>query len=211
MDSTEINIKLISKVDANFSTRITVLRFALAVLVVFIHNNGSAFNFADGVVTLEIPLWVQIVRDFFSKYLGGIAVPTFYLISGYLFFAKPYSFATTIKKKFKGIVVPYFMWIILSILLFYLAQSISFSKEYMSNSNYIIRNWSIKEYIDAFLGMDLKPYHGPFVAQFWYVRNLILMMIVSPLIKILASKRSMVYLSFITILILSLNSEVKKK
>ena len=192
-------------IDPEFSKRITALRFVLAVFVVFIHNNVEAIHFADGDVIVETPMWIKIIRDTFVHYWGGIAVPTFFIISGYLFFAKPKSLGATIKSKFKGIFVPYVLWTLLAIVLFYLAQSIEFSKPFFAQPENIIRNWSINDFFKSFWAWETAvntegTLHPPFVTPFWYVRDLMIMMLISPLIKFCAIKFPTAWLIFVTVL-----------
>ena len=99
-------------VNADFSRRITCLRFILAVLVVFIHStiDQSTIDFADGSMQISFPLYVEIIQMIFTSVLGGVSVPLFFVISAYLFFAKPKSTKENVKSKFKSIVVPlYFL------------------------------------------------------------------------------------------------------
>lgn len=202
----KINQQSIESINPDFSKRITALRFALSVFVVFIHNSMTkTIHFADENIHLEIPLWIRIINDTFSGYWGGIAVPTFFIISGYLFFAKPKPVAVTLKSKFKGIIIPYILWTALAILMFYIAQSFSFSKPYFTQSENIIRNWDISDYFRALWSRDIQGIddHGlnsPFVNQFWYVRDLIIMMLASPLILFLAGKYPIGFLTFVTTL-----------
>ena len=184
----------VGTIDPEFSKRITALRFVMAVFVVFIHNKlSNTIHFADGDFVVDMPLGIRIIHDTFSNYWGSIAVPTFFIISGYLFFAKPKPIAVTLRLKFKGIFIPYLLWIVLAILMFYIAQSFEFSKPYFAQHENIIRNWNFCDYFKAFIAWDIKNVddnglNTPFVSQFWYIRDLIIMMTISPLIKILAEK-----------------------
>lgn len=189
-------------IDSEFSLRITALRFSLAVFVVFIHNQlDSAIHFSDGDFIVEMPIWIQIIHDIFINYLGGIAVPVFFIISGYLFFAKPKPIVVTFKSKFKRIVLPYILWTLIAILLFFIAQRFEFSKPYFSQPEKIISNWGMLDYFRAFWAWDTSiDLHPPFVSPFWYVRNLIIMMLISPLIKIFAGKFPTAFFISITVL-----------
>ena len=190
---------LIGNTDPEFSKRISALRFVFVVLVVFIHSNmNMAIHLTDGDFVVAMPLWIQIINDTFSIYWGGIAVPTFFIISGYLFFAKPNPFVVTIRTKFKRLVIPYCLWIILTILIYYIGQSFEFSKPYFSVlPERIIRDWSISDFLSAFWN---KSGGNPLVFQFWYLRNLMIMMLISPLIKCCAEKFPMAFFIFTTAL-----------
>ena len=189
-------------IDPEFSKRITALRFVLSCLVVFIHIEVTKVNFTEGTTVMEVPTWVSAILESIKNILARIAVPTFFIISGYLFFAKPKPAALTVKSKLKGVVLPYVLWTVLTILLYYVAQSFEFSKPFFSNPDKIIRNWGIKDYFSAFWGMPPKEDDGmimPLVFPLWYVRDLIVMMILSPVIAFCARKQSFAYFVFVTV------------
>lgn len=190
-------------INSEFSKRISVLRFPLAVFIVFIHNriSGSSLKYTEG--EMDIPLWIKIIHDTFVYYWGGIAVPMFFIISAYLFFAKPKPVKKIIKSKFKGIVIPYFLWISSAIILYYIAQSFDYTQRYFCEPEKIIRNWSLYDYVKAFFATDTpntadNSLHTPFVAPFWYIRDLIIMMLLSPIIKKIAGKLPIIWLVFVT-------------
>lgn len=191
------------KIDPEFSNRITALRFVLAVFVVFIHNSIGDSNFVVDNVAIEMPLWVQIIYRTIHDYWAGIAVPTFFIISGYLFFAKPKPFFKTIQSKFRGIVVPYVLWTALAILFFYILQNLGFYVP--SCQENIVNNWNKCDYFRTLWAWDIPPIgeaklHHPYIIQFWYIRDLMIMMILSPLIKYFAGKFPATWLFFVTLL-----------
>ena len=186
-----------SLINADFSRRITCLRFILAVLVVFIHSkfDQSTIVFADGSMQISFPLYVSIIQTIFTEVLGGVSVPLFFVISAYLFFAKPKSTKENVKSKFKSIVVPYIFWTVLTIFLYFAAQSFSFSRNYFSKPENIIRSWHFSDFAQAFFARKTSylDYWHPLVYQFWYLRNLLIFMIFSPLIKFLAGRFPLSY------------------
>lgn len=191
-----------SQINPDFSRRITALRFVLAVFVVFIHSTAGDIvdgavevSFAGSVMHIQVPLYVQIIQSFWTSVLGGVAVPLFFVISSYLFFAKPKPVLKTVKSKLRSIVVPYIFWTVLTILFYFAAQSFSFSRAYFSKEENIIRSWRFLDFVKAFVGRKFGnlDYWHPLVYQFWYVRNLLIFMIFSPLIKFLASRFPLSY------------------
>ena len=196
-----MNLEEKALINTDFSKRITSLRFILAIFVILIHSvagENNQINFAENVVQLEMPAYVDVIQYIFTKVLGGIAVPFFFIISSYLFFAKPKKMKASIKSKVKSIAVPYIFWTILTILLFYIAQSFSFSKNYFAKQENIIRSWHLIDFLKAFAGRKVSnDYWQPLVFQFWYLRNLIIFMIFSPLIKLFAGRFPASYLCFV--------------
>jgi fucose 4-O-acetylase-like acetyltransferase len=110
-----------------------------------------------------------------SNIIARIAVPLFFLISGYLLYAKETNFLSVLKKKSRTILLPYILWNILAIIFFYTAQSFSFTRPYFANI--IIRNFKIIDWIDAFVGKftEARQYQYPLVYQFWFLRDLFIL------------------------------------
>jgi fucose 4-O-acetylase-like acetyltransferase len=143
--------------------------------VVFIHNNPTEVNFSTGTEIYTIPVYVNIIRELISNIIARIAVPLFFLISGYLLYIKEEKFVTVIKKRSQTILLPYMLWNILAVLFFYTAQSFSFTKPYFATV--IIRNFDIMDWLGVFTGKSglfaIKGY--PLVYQFWFLRDLFIL------------------------------------
>jgi fucose 4-O-acetylase-like acetyltransferase len=113
----------------------------------------------------------------------GIAVPLFFLISGFLLYIKEQKFFENLKKKCKTILLPYILWNILVIIFFYIAQSFSFTKPYFVTT--IIRDFKLIDWIDAFVGKftEAREYKYPLVYQFWFLRDLFVLNLLFVIIK----------------------------
>jgi fucose 4-O-acetylase-like acetyltransferase len=143
--------------------------------VVFIHNNPTEVNFAGGTETYTIPEYVNAIRELISNIIARIAVPLFFLISGYLLYLKEEKFITVLKKKSKTILLPYVLWNILAILFFSIAQNLSFTKPYFATI--IIRNFTAMDYLGVFTGKTgiFAAKGMPLVYQFWFLRDLFIL------------------------------------
>lgn len=83
-----------------------VIRFPLAALIVFIH---TSFSSEDGDLSYYL-------GNLITGCIATIAVPAFFFISGYLFFAKYHTFGwheyvLAMRRKFMTLAVPYVLWI----------------------------------------------------------------------------------------------------
>lgn len=98
-------------------------------------------------------------------YITSIAVPYFFLISGFLFFKQPYyangNYRTMLKKKTKTLLVPFLIW-----------NMLAFIPLWFSGKIVVEEHWYM--YVVDLLHSD---YNGPL----WYVRTLMLLMLLSPL------------------------------
>lgn len=186
------------------SRRITSLRFLLIVLVVFIHNNYvqeniikdaiengyEPFVYANGF----LGIWIQ---KFISDGIARCAVPLFFLFSAYLQFMKNDKFTVLLKKRAKSLVLPYFLWPILNIglyvgiklLLSKVAPSLFLKPKFVPQME-----WNAVDWFHAFFGYTtLKDgnwhnFADLYLIQFWFVRDLFILILLSPLLKLVAKK-----------------------
>lgn len=181
------------------------LRFPLACMVVVIHckiNQGgwvlpqwSNFTYSDLSVVIQI---------LFSTILSGIAVPTFYLMSGYFFFYKIDVFDSNVyraklKKRISTLLVPYLLWnllFILKIVIFKVAAYIVKGKPLSNIVDYFNENGWLRMFWDCniwsldkinILGWSIPP-TGPILIPMWFIRDLMVVVLITPIIYILIRK-----------------------
>lgn len=103
--------------------------------------------------------------------LTEIAVPFFFLISGFFFFRYSYYskgvYVSMAKKKGRSLFLPFFFWNLVGWAILWMFGE-------LVNDNPLDEKQTILDYA---LGFLLSEYYGPL----WYVRNLILMMAMAPL------------------------------
>ena len=147
------------------SQTITLSRFPLAVMVVFIHSVGD----------LNAP-YVQL-RDFISHPLLSFVVPAFFIMSGYLFFLniedKPVSvwYKYKIKKRVKTLLIPYICWNLITLMLD-LLKFVRHSACWINYDKTSVLSIVYKTFLD----------YQPIDLPLWYIRDLILLVIVSPIL-----------------------------
>ena len=167
------------------SKRITALRFLLIVFVVFIHNNIKADTISDYNIIFDEPNIITWIKYIICNVLGGAAVPLFYLFASYLQFKKNDSYKTLILKKTRSLLIPYFLWTLINVLLYFIAQSLPVLSSFFQNEKNIVRNFSFTDWIKLFWAHE----DGfPFVYQFWFLRNLIVIVFISPILQLIAKK-----------------------
>ncbi|MDR1225449.1 MAG: acyltransferase [Prevotellaceae bacterium] len=165
---------MLPAINENLSKRISSLRFLLIVFVVFAHNNPTTVNFANGTETYDIPSYVNVVRRLISEI--RTTIPLFFLLSGFLLYAKETKLTTVLKKKSRTILLPYLLWNALTILFYYIAQSFSFTEPYFATN--IVRNFTIMDYVGAFTGKaGIYAEHGgtPIAYPLWFLRDLFIL------------------------------------
>lgn len=168
---------------------INLTRFPLIVLVVLIHSHfiPAGYSLPYNSYITEYPLYCNI-SYLCSNLIARVAVPLFFVISGYLFFKKnteSYNwndYKTKIKTRLHSLFIPYVIWNILILTFTLLVQIVRGGV----SEEYDILNYSISDYFRVF--WDIKD-GMPFCYQLWFIRDLIIMTLISPLIYLLLKNR----------------------
>ena len=165
--------------------RLDVLRFPLIVLIVYLHACGVTANFADGVrgvADAKLVENVQVITGSISR----IAVPLFFLMSGFLFFrGVQFSVATyraKLQSRLRSLLVPFLFWNIALFALVAIAQSIPAIAPLFNSQNQALRSLSAFQIADAIFGFTRYP----IAYQFWFIRDLMILVVASPLIWVAA-------------------------
>lgn len=174
----------------NTTGAIDLLRFPLALLVILIHT-------ATGTANINV--------------IASAAVPTFFFISGYLYFLNIDQFTwNTYKqkthKRLHSLIIPYLLWNLLSFLCIIVKLAIKVAAHRIPSdelTNYVTSSswhifWDYGQWgeMQNLLGWT-KVCTGPVDTPLWFLRDLIIVSLAAPIIFWLISK-----LRFIAILIL---------
>ena len=171
---------------------ISNIRLPLCVLILFMHFNPPVFHCQP--VRLAAYRHFNVFHGFLSESLFCLCVPIFFIIFGYLFFINIDQFTKSVyyeklHRRLHSLLIPYLVWNTIVFLLYYLgsmtiapmpsgkaATSFTFS-------DFIWSFWNIGHvYGDAsFTGLVLD-------IPLWYVRDLLLISLFSPLLYILLRK-----------------------
>ena len=179
----------------HLSYKLKALSLVAIILVVFIHSYNVEIKFTTGTLTGGTSHSVLFVENFLSKGIARIAVPLFYLISGFLFFVT-FDFSlkgvfNKYKKRIKILVIPYLFWSLYGVLLFFLLQSIPQSKNFFTRE--LIKDYSFSQFLDTLL-LD------PITYQLWFIRDLIMLVVFSPLIGFLTKSSKGMWIFFLVVL-----------
>lgn len=183
--------------DSNQSQSIDILRFPLAIAVIFIHSSPAIVNIegapfsllsAQGLYNLSIII--------LSKVLASCAVPTFFLISGFLFFRNftKWSwngYTRKLKSRVKTLIIPYFSWnalVFLSVILLKIKNIHLGEQSWLQLYDYIKDEWmacfwdySKWETLGNIIGYSTYN-TAPIDIPLWFLRDLIIMVLLSPII-----------------------------
>ncbi|RUM66464.1 MAG: hypothetical protein DSZ05_04250 [Sulfurospirillum sp.] len=169
-------------IDKLLSRRIALLRFPLIVSIVYIHMHTADIHFGGSYAH-----WFERTATYIAEYLARISVPLFFLLSGYLFFAtlKPTAegYLKKYKSRFRTLLVPFLFWNALIFCFYLIAQTLPATAGYFSGDRPIIPDLGFWERIRLFFGVGEFQY--PVAYQFWFIRDLLFMVLLSPLLYLL--------------------------
>jgi len=173
--------------DEVLSKRIEVLRFSLIVGIVFIHMYTNDIHFSGTVQ--DHNLFAMFV-EYVSNILARVSVPLFFAMSGYLFFLSfDGSFANYKKKmhsRFHTLLIPFLFWNAIVFLFFAIAQNLPQTAHYFNGERPLVLSYGFLDQLALFFGLGKFEY--PVAYQFWFIRDLIILVIISPLLYILLRK-----------------------
>lgn len=158
------------------SDKLRILSLISIIFVLYIHSGFHADE-------IEGMLMNARVQEFVSGMMGRCAVPLFYVISGYLFFLKVPEEMTSIygkiKKRVRTLVVPYIIGCLFFVGFGVLMTVLPGVSKYMNSSVLPLFSKPIGEilrsiFYDAGNG-------SPCAFQLWFLRDLILIVAISPL------------------------------
>lgn len=160
------------------SKRLQIMKVFLTMMVIFIHSYSEEIVNSN-IGTQQFPNWLYWTEYIISKIFCNWAVPTFFVISAILLYSKEFVWKENMKKKTKSLLLPYMIFNLFWIFFYFVAQSVSITRPYFSNTSNIISTWGINNYFEAFLGSKGTPFLYPL----WFVRDLYVLNIASKGLK----------------------------
>jgi surface polysaccharide O-acyltransferase-like enzyme len=177
------------------SNTIDWLRFPLAIAVVFIHMGPVADMQGVDYFHLSGTDIYTVVGAFISHVLANVAVPCFFMCSGFLFFYKVREwnrniYRNKIKSRLKTLVVPFLLWNVIAVCAVAAIQVIKPEGDILRFFNELHDKglwrifWNYSEWgsteTNIFGWAD--PRYGPYSIPLWFLRDLIIAVFLSPLV-----------------------------
>lgn len=186
---------VISKSD---STRISLLRFPLIVGVVYIHNYDIYPNTLGRAFGAEWQAWLsQFSIALMAQGIARLAVPIFFILSGYLFYLNYKSnskdYIPALQKRVSTLLIPFLFWNVLVLLLTIALQAGSNNPALFSGRFKSPLDFTTYEYIDAILGIDRRP----IAHHLWFIRDLIILSVLSPVVLALVKRGGLLFIGAI--------------
>ncbi len=188
--------------NTKLSERIEILRFPLIIAIIFIHAYAAQIQFSNSASIGESILntYSFWVRNYISDILARVSVPLFFGISGFLFFinfdVSLKNYIKKIKSRTKTLLIPFLIWNTIIFLFYAFAQNFSVTSDYFTGTRPLVLEQSGFKFIELFFGFD--EFNYPVAYQFWFIRDLIILTILTPMIFYFLKKIPYVYLTIIS-------------
>lgn len=167
------------------SDRLTWIRFPLIAAVVYMH--GLEFISRSEEILQAGPIGTNVLK-ICTTTLDGVVVPLFFFMSGYLFFLNfKWSWSNYLAKvrtRLKTLFIPFLFWNLLWICLISIAQNLPLTEQYLQGGIPDIVRSGVYTFFNLLLGIDRYP----IAFQFWFVRDLMVLVALVPLFHILHKK-----------------------
>lgn len=179
------------------SAAIAWLRFPLILCVVMLHCYCTV-PLAPG----NHSVYFNIVYPF-GLWLGESGVPTFFFISGYLFYISQKNYKQKISSRVHTLLYPYLFWnsLILGLYLglFLIGHPLNILGKNISDYGFI-------DYVRAYFdrGEYADGNNGPILCTYWYVRNLFILCLLSPVWHFLNKYLNALFVLILTVYWMSL-------
>ena len=184
-----MNAKIIS--EQKFRNKITIITFICSLFVIWIHtSNLDVYGInadSEGVAYVTF-----ILEQIFGKVIT-FATPMFFFVSGFLFF-RNYELSKTVykyKSRIKSILIPYIVWNSIYYLFFVIVTNVPFLSSFANASTYVfsLTNWINALWVDEYYTL-------------WFLKNLIVFIIFSPIIYVLLKNWNKIPTGLIVLLLL---------
>lgn len=157
------------------SKTIDTLRFPMAVAVVMLHYSLSVFKGATGAL--------HVLCLLFHEGVCLLAVPSFFFISGFLFFngLQHWTWAgwgQKLKRRLQSLLLPYLLWNLIALLAFWAYNRLQGSP--VGLYEYFQTNGGLGVFWNVHGGLPIGPQSGPIDGPLWFIRDLMYFVLAAP-------------------------------
>ena len=158
------------------SDKIKTLSFILIILVLYIHSGFHA-NEIDGMY------WNNFIQEYISGKIGRLAVPLFFMISGYLFFTHIDNGIMSIKRKIKSriktLLLPYIYGCLYFTAFVFALQFVPGINDHVNRGGLTVFNQPLLLVIKNVFWI-CNGTNSPFAFHLWFLRDLIVVVALTP-------------------------------
>ncbi len=186
------------QLDPESSDRLRLLRFPLIVAIIYVHNYFVDVGYATGNIWESCPSALScFFRNLISQGFARVAVPLFFLMSGYFFFFafnwSPANYLVKLRSRVHTLLVPFLFWNISILGLYALVQALPATRGYLSAPMNFVSSFDLFDYLNAIFGITRYP----IAYQFWFVRDLMVLVLLVPFFQLVLKKIPMLFLGLL--------------
>ncbi len=181
--------------DKSISEKITIISLISMVMVIYIHSYNIIS--LDGKLIFQpentFSIFNIFLQNLISNGIARVAIPMFFIISGFLFFNNfsIKSYKRKVSKRFYTLFVPYIFWSFLAVLIYFILQLIPGMQHFFKNELLIDQT-----FFELFIITWVNPRNFPL----WFLRDLMLLVILSPIIFYFVKNQTKLYFTIIIFL-----------
>lgn len=179
------------KVDNRLSSAITWLRFPLIFLIIMLHCYSVQRLGGNH------EMFFKAVYPFYN-WLGETGVPGFFFISGYVFFLSKKTYTQKLSTRIHTLFIPYLLWNTVLLTIYLAAYAIGFPQNINGKS---LADYGLIDYVRLY--WDRGSYDNgnfvPLLCPLWYIRNLLIISLLSPLLLFIIKYIREVYILIIAL------------
>ncbi|BDQ12697.1 acyltransferase family protein [Sediminibacterium sp. TEGAF015] len=180
------------------SQKFRFFTFISICLLGYVHGYNLNITYLAPYSTIEEPLSLTTFLEFLiANGLLRFRIPLLFLISGYLFaYYDNRSYADSIKKRFKTLIIPYLLWSAIALLFTFLLQQNSYTANIVKETG-IDQFGDNRPYLEiGWGGMLDRLLFAPIAYQLWFILALFLYNLFYPVIKYCVQKAPIIWLAF---------------
>ena len=174
----------------------TWLRFPLILGVVLVHCDLYNLVTSWEGTAPEWPTYLTYIFNGLYKIILPLMVPTLFIISGYLFFRSQAPrdkafFIYKYKRRIHSLLVPYLAWNTIAIAILFARFNIAGGESY-----------TVTEFLSGYWNLSLREGGDPADGPLWFMRELMVVSLLTPLLYTILKKRNtgMLFLILVTLL-----------
>lgn len=162
-------------ITGELSFRLAWLKIISCLAVIYAHSYTPQYEFFSAAVK-PFPFIIKI-EQFFVLYIALIAVPVFFSASGYIYFLKNYeiSWIKFAWRKFRSIMLPYFIWNTLALIGVFIIQIPEFARKIFPPGK-IVADFDAAQWFSAYAGWGEEWF--PFLYPLWFLPYLFVVFII---------------------------------
>lgn len=166
-------------IDNKLSDKIKILSLICIILVLYIHSDFH--NYPHEILGMKFN---NIMQDIISGKIGRCVVPLFFMISGFLFFQNVENGINSIyvkmKKRIRTLVVPYIIACLFFPLFFFAVSIFPYTDQFINSDSLFSKDNSFLNILSSIF-YKVPDGNMPLAFQLWFLRDLIIIVIFSPI------------------------------